>query len=197
MMNFPRVSRARGGQRGAAWLALGVCGGVLLPGCAAPNDREMIGRVGDDVRIGLLSPPTDRPETGLKPDGPSLTGLDRSAWEPVLVPEPVDGIYAWHTYARVYHFTDKTTRQRGGPVTALSALERSGPTQLPMVLETATSAPLAFVDLVLMPFKFFIAPPWEEVRSVPQTYWRMGPRVPVAGQTAPRSDAAAPAGVSP
>lgn len=54
--------------------------------------------------------PTGR-SIGLKPDGPSMTGLDRSGWEPLVVQELVDGVYAWHTYARVYHFTDKTTRR--------------------------------------------------------------------------------------
>jgi hypothetical protein len=176
---------------------LSVSGTVLLSACAAPNDREMIGRIDDGVRLSLLSPSDDRPETNLKPDEPSMSGLDRSHWDEVVIEEPVDGVYAWHRYARVYHFTDKTTRQRGGPVTALSALERSGPTQTKLVLETATSAPLALVDLALMPFKFFTAPPWEEVRSLPEPYWRTSAEVPVTGQTAPKSDAAAPAGVSP
>lgn len=198
MTNDLRMMPAQAPCRSLACLALlATAATSLLSGCVAPNDREMIGSIDDGVRIGLLSPGRDRPEASLRPDEPSISSLDRSHWEPVVVEEPVDGVYAWHRYARVHHFTDKTTRQRGGPVTALSALERSGPTQLHMAMETASAAPLALADLALMPFKWFTAPPWEEVRSLPEPYWRAGAEVPVTGQTAPKSDAASPAGVTP
>lgn len=168
---------------------------MLLGACAAPNDREMLGRIDGGTRIGLLAPSVDRPEKTLKPEGPSLTGLDRSDWAPVTVEQPVDGVYGWHRYARVYYFTDKTSRQRGGPVTALSALERSGPVQTKLVLEAAASGPLAFYDLVAMPFRAITAPPWEDVRTVPRSYWRSSLGTPVTGSS--EADSAAPAGSVP
>lgn len=165
-----------------------------LVGCAAPNDRTVIGRVDEGVKLSLITPEAARPVMGATPDTPSMVGVDRSGWEPVVIEAPVDGVYGWHRYARVWHFTEETSRQRGGPVTPLSALELSGDMGGTQVLEAAAAGPLALTDLALMPFKFFTAPPWEEVRSLPENYWRANPAMPVTGQTARRVDVAAPAG---
>lgn len=180
------------GMKVAVGVLLGAC---LVGGCAAPNDREMLGRVEGGTTLSLITPPAARPASGVTADEPSVTGLDRSGWETVVVAQPVDGVYAWHKYARIWHFTDETTRQRGGPVTPLSALEQSGDVGATLPLESAAAGPLAFTDLVLMPFKWFFAPPWQEVRALPESYWRADPQMAVTGQTAPKSDAADPAGV--
>lgn len=145
---------------------------LFTGGCIRKNDRGEIGRAGSGVRLAFLDDGRDRPEALRKPDAPSVQGLTRANWEAVRMEVPVDGTYAYRRYARLYHMTDQTSRQRGGPVTALSALERSGPTRLTQALEAGAAFPLAAYDVVAMPFRMITAPPWEVVRALPEQHWR-------------------------
>lgn len=155
---------------------------LILPGCWAPhNERITVGRHDSPQSVRLPEfNIADRPEKPIESDAASTTTLARGSWQPLTVYVPVDGAYAYPRYSRMHHWTRATSRQRGDPVTALSALELEGNTLPTRLAETAASGPLALYDGVLIVPRMFFLPPWQEVRSLPESYWRRGPGVAVS-----------------
>ncbi|CAG1004660.1 hypothetical protein PHYC_03161 [Phycisphaerales bacterium] len=156
---------------------------LLLAGCQAPhNERITLGRHGDPAQSVLLAEFNipERQERPIQPDAASTPTLSRGSWQPTTVVVPVDGTYAYPRYARMHRWTRATSRQRGDPVSSVSALELEGNTLPTRIGETSASGPLAIWDGVLMIPRFFFVAPWHEVRSLPESYWRTGTGVPTS-----------------
>lgn len=147
--------------------------GVMLTACASDDNRRLT--IGDDVTLRSL-PPTvpepildDRGEPVARPapadDQPSLAGLDRSNFEPIVFAVPIDGSRHQPEVTEPFRLTDETPRHRGEFPTATSALiepSSSGWTTAGEVL----IAPLwAFGDAALLPGKLVIDPVFETVGS--------------------------------
>jgi len=146
----------------------------MMPGCvAAGNDRVAQGGPGVEPR-NAASPVTlpvfttdERGESArsrlASRDAPTLTGLSRRNWPQTVVRVPIDGTYAFPVYARENPLTHKTARQRGSPVTVMSALEQSGTTVDEQYQEMVFSPFLATWDLIRMPYDMIAdVPPWQE-----------------------------------
>ncbi|MDX2131388.1 MAG: hypothetical protein SFY69_04985 [Planctomycetota bacterium] len=174
-------------------LALVVAGActLALGGCLADaNNRHTLGRLNDPANAVELEAFRDRagattPDAARAHDEPGPRTLDRSAWTPQEVLVPVDGTYGYPRYARPPRWTDDTARQRGDPVTVSTALELEGDTLDVRVAETAASPFLAAWDGVLLIPRFFYLPPWQEVRHLPRSYWRVPAARQATSVTAP------------
>lgn len=95
-----------------------------------------------------LSPDPGRAEH-IPEDGPSLTGLHRGDWEPVVIGVPSYGVTVFPTYTTQWRETNATHRQRNEYPNASSALEEFGDQTYEQQLE-AWAAPLVYFGDFLM-----------------------------------------------
>lgn len=147
----------------------------VLAGCLADgNERTVLGveEPGRGVRLESLGEAGARPEAPVAVDATGVSSLTRTAWGATTILVPVDGTFGHPTYARAYLWTDATGRQRGDPVTPLSALDLSGESGREQFWEVAASPWRAIHDVGMMPVRMFRTPPWHEVRHIPRSYWR-------------------------
>jgi hypothetical protein len=146
---------------------------ALLAGCAAGNDRALLGRASSgSVTLPFVADGRDRPEQPPRADVPSVTSLARANWRETTITAPVDGVYANPRYARAYRLTDQTNRQRAGAVTASNALESDGGTPWTQLAEGALAGPAAFYDALAMPFRMLGSNPDDIVRALPDDHAR-------------------------
>lgn len=148
---------------------------LVLGGCLADgNERIVIGvdEPGGGVRLESVGNASARPEAPVVPDTARRVTLNRADWRPTTVLVPVDGTYGHPTYAQHFGVTDETARQRGDPVTPLSALDGGGNTERTQLYEAAASPWRAVRDLIMMPVRMVRTQPWERVRHIPRSYWR-------------------------
>lgn len=163
---------------------------LTLAGCLADgNARNTLGPAEDPVALADISAAGARSEAPLASDQPSLQGLSRANWSERHVVTAPDGTEAFPTYATHLRWTADTSRQRGGPVSPMSALDLSGQTFWMQTAELAAAGPLALYDLLKMPYGVYQSPPWDEVRHTPHRYWRTTPGVATRVET-PASGAA-------
>ena len=156
-------------------LALG-CAAALLPACAESNTRN---RLGDDVTLQAFRPASQvlsSEDTQRADDPPSLTSLDRSAWEPSVYSLPVDGTQHRPTY-RVQFPNGPSTlkRQRGEYPTTSSALELDGGStwSRDRFFESILEPIHASLELARMPFAMAIYQPWRQAWSPMGSYERV------------------------
>lgn len=137
--------------------------GAGLSGCtSADNDRFRFG--GDDML------PAYRTLSETTPDPtPSVTGLDRSHWEPVTLTAPVHGTAHRPTYAPSAFDLDSMPRQRGEYPTVESALDLGERDHGADAWLAARTHGLALVDTVMLVPRMVIRPPtatdWSPARS--------------------------------
>ena len=142
---------------------------TVLSGCIASNERPDIGR---GIDLPSLSESAARPE-GKVNDGPSLTGLARYNWKPTVLESPVYGIATKPVYTSEVDFTDETHRQKDGQhPNASTALELYGDTFWSQRAEAAASPFVFAYDLVLMPYRMVMQPPWKDVSHTQLPYQR-------------------------
>jgi hypothetical protein len=187
-MTMTERSRKLGLSGAALTLAL------LLAGCTAQGNARLAQggpsggktRAAEPVTIPALSA-AERAESEWVDRGAKLTGLSRADWPRTDIHIPVDGLYAFPSYAREHHLTKETARQRGSPVNIMSAMEGSGDTVHQQAREALYSPALAVWDLVRSPYDWYAdAPPWQE-RWYPtdRPYHRSAAGVPVVVRNAP------------
>ena len=154
---------------------------VALAGCmSAGNDRAAVGGVSTGVVLADVGQVVDRSERPLASSGKSVEGLGRGNWAPVNLVVPVDGVACEPLLLHEVHWTRTTARQRGGPVTPMSALEQEGGTMWVQAEEAAAAPFLAIYDTVAVPVRVFEHVPWREERRLPRSYWRTLPGVAVS-----------------
>lgn len=167
--NVPVVSALRRrGLRGVALLALGAAAG--LGGCTGALNRAD-GLIGCDVPdlAGRMPGALPADETA------SLQGLDRSGWTKTVVRVERRQTEAQPFYTTERHYDHSTARERGEWPNPTSALEVSGDSGA-AALEGVAAPFNAAWDLVAMPVRMFITPPWSTVR-VPQQPPSLSPSV--------------------
>lgn len=159
----------------AGSLAL-ACAAALLPACAESNSRN---RLGDDVTLQAFRPASQvlsSEDTQRADDPPSLTSLDRSAWEPSVYSLPVDATQHRPTY-RVQFPNGPSTlkRQRGEYPTTSSALELDGGStwSRDRFFESILEPIHASLELARMPFAMAIYQPWRQAWSPMGSYERV------------------------
>jgi hypothetical protein len=148
---------------------------VVLAGCLADgNERTVLGveEPGRGVRLESVGDAGARPEAPVALDATAVPSLNRSAWQATTILVPVDGTFGHPTYAKPFLWTDATARQRGDPVTPLTALDLDGDTGRTQVWETLASPWRAIHDIGMMPIRMVHTRPWDEVRHIPRSYWR-------------------------
>jgi len=148
---------------------------VIMGGCLADgNERTVLGveEPGRGVRLESVADAGRRPEAPVTAATTGVSTLSRTAWEPTTTLVPIDGTFGHPTYARAYTWTDATGRQRGDPVTPLSALDLTGDTGNTQFWEAAASPWRAIQDIAMMPVRMWKTHPWDEVRHIPRSYWR-------------------------
>lgn len=161
------VQRQRSFARSTVFVGL-ICL-TVLSGCIASNERPDIGR---GVNLPSLSESAARPEGKIN-DGPSLTGLARNNWKPTVLESPVYGIATKPVYTSQVDFTDETHRQKEGQhPNASTALELYGDTFWSQRAEAAASPFVFAYDLVLMPYRMVMQPPWKDVNHSQLPYER-------------------------
>lgn len=144
-----------------------------LCGCLSNGNERVSLSAGDQaVTIPDVGGLAQRPEALPGAGGTSLDGLSRAHWETTRILVPVDGTVALPTYATPVHWTRSTSRQRGGPVTPATALDLSGNSGWKQVWEAGASPFLGGYDLLMAPYRMYVTPPTEQVRSMPESYWR-------------------------
>ncbi|MCC6230464.1 MAG: hypothetical protein IT432_14720 [Phycisphaerales bacterium] len=159
----------------AAGSHLLACVGVGLPGCAESNSRN---RIGDDVTLQAFQPASQvlsSEDTQRADDPPSLTSLDRSAWEPTVYALPVDATHHRPTYRFLAPIGPRQLRrQRGEYPTTMSALELDGGStwSRDRFFESILEPVHASLELVRMPFAMAIYQPWRRAWSPMGTYDR-------------------------
>lgn len=158
---------------------LGCVGPVwALAGCLADgNARNTLGPTERSVAMADVSEAGSRSEAPLASDPPSLGGLNRANWAEKRIEAGHDGTGAFATYATHLRWTDATSRQRGGPVSPMSALDLGGETFWMQAAELGAAGPLALYDLLKAPYGMYQTLPWDEVRHTPHRYWRTTPGV--------------------
>lgn len=165
------------------------CLGLALPlaGCLADgNARNTLGPAAAPVAIADISAAGSRSETPLASDAPSLQGLSRANWTEKQIVAASDGTEAFPTYVTHLRWTDATSRQRGGPVSPMSALDLSGETFWMQAAELGAAGPFALYDMLKAPYGMYQTPPWNEVRHTPHRYWRTMPGVATRVETPAR-----------
>lgn len=168
-------TESRRAQLAAGSLALAGLA-VVLPACAESNSRN---RLGDDVTLQAFRPASQvlsSEDTQRADDPPSLTSLDRSAWEPVAYSLPVDATHHRPTYRFLAPIGPRQLRrQRGEYPTTMSALELDGGSTwsrdrfFESILEPIHSS----LELVRMPFAMAIYQPWRMTWSPMGSYDRV------------------------
>jgi hypothetical protein len=169
-------------------LALIAIAAAPLAACSEGNDRMHTGSPELDGGAVYLDSfqPTSRSEALSKPDAPSLTGVNRNNWTPMVVLSPMDGIAATRTYSVNHIWTDSTPRQLGRAPTAVSAIDISGDTGLTQFWEVAASAPLAAIGALMIIPRMITHSPTREVRYFPEDYWRASPHIARKATPAPK-----------
>lgn len=169
-------------------MVLGCVGfGLALGGCLADgNARNTLGPADGPVAIADISAAGARSEAPLASDAPSLAGLSRANWTEKQVTAGWDGTRAFPLYVTHLRWTDATSRQRGGPVSPMSALDLSGETFWMQAAELGAAGPLALYDMLKAPYGMYQSPPWDEVRHTPHRYWRTTPGVATRVETPAR-----------
>lgn len=168
------------------------CLGLVLPltGCLADgNARNTLGPAAGPVALADVSAAGSRSEAPLASDAPSLQGLSRANWTEKHVMAAPDGTDAFPTYVTHLRWTNATSRQRGGPVSPMSALDLSGETFWMQAAEVGAAGPLALYDLLKTPYGMYQSPPWVEVTHTPHRYWRTMPGVATRVETPARGAA--------
>lgn len=130
---------------GAAALAVG--------GCAhEQNDRLRLGRC-EKLPVFRVEPHE------LPPAGPSVTGLDRSDWEPVVFVVPVNGVAHSPQYRPPVFDLDTLGRQRGDFPTVLEALDKGEPDAGEDIWLAARAHGWAVLDALALVPRLVIRPP--------------------------------------
>lgn len=140
-------------------------GAAALTGCtSSENDRF---RFGEDGMI----PAFQSEAIGYPDDGQprSVTGLDRSGWEPMVFAVPVHGTAHQPTYAPSMFDLDTLPRQRGEYPTAETCLDLGEPDCGTQVWFAARTHGVAVIDTVLLLPRLVMRPPtatdWSPSRS--------------------------------
>jgi hypothetical protein len=137
-------------------------------GCVhTENDNiALAGRVG---LPGLVGQPAAAPAW---PEGPSLTGIDRSNWGRTSIEVPVNGIGHGPLYSHTLYRAHVTRRQRGEyptPESSLDLVEGSTARQR----GEAIAAPFTSIgQIILMTPRMFFQPPWSDDYSPKERYER-------------------------
>lgn len=149
---------------------------TLIPACAESNSRN---RLGDSVTIQAFQPASrvlSSEDTQRADDPPSLTSLDRSAWEPTVYSIPVDATHHRPNYRTNFQSgPNKLKRQRAEYPTTASALELdagstwSGDRFFESILEPIHAS----LELVAMPVAMAIHQPWRMAWSPTGSYERV------------------------
>jgi hypothetical protein len=127
--------------------------GLALTGCThAENDRFRFGE------SGLLPAFDARPDTIADPT-PTVTGHDRSGWEPMVFVVPVHGTAHQPTYAPGTFDLATLPRQRGEYPTAETCLDLSEPDGGAEAWLAARTHGMALVDTVMLVPRAIMRPP--------------------------------------
>lgn len=157
---------------GTLWLASFA---ALLPACAHSNSRN---RLADDISLQAFQPARQvlsSQDTQRADDPPSLTSLDRSAWEPVTLAIPVDATHHRPTYRFLAPIGPRQLRrQRGEYPTAASALDLDGgPASSRQRFYESILEPIhASLELARLPLAMAIHQPWRRAWSPMGSYDR-------------------------
>ncbi|MCC7387668.1 MAG: hypothetical protein IT431_02765 [Phycisphaerales bacterium] len=136
---------------GRLWM-LGAAG-LTLAGCThEANDALRLGEC-------AVLPAFQNNPHQLPPAGPSVTGLDRSNWEPMVYVIPVSGVAHSPQYAPPVFDRDILARQRGDFPTALTALELGEPDAGEELLLAARAHGWALLDMLMLVPRLAIRPP--------------------------------------
>jgi hypothetical protein len=117
---------------------------LALSACTRQDNDRL--RLGDSAALSTFLVHTET----LPPAGPSVTGLDRSNWEPNYLFVPVHGTANQPTYARSAFDLATLPRQRGEFPDAESSLDLVEPDASDAILFAFRTHGLAFVDAVLL-----------------------------------------------
>jgi hypothetical protein len=131
---------------------------------------------GGAVYLDAFQPET-RSEALTKPDAPSLTGINRNNWAPMVMLSPMDSIAATRTYSVNHVWTDSTPRQMGRMPTAVSSIDIAGDSADTQFWEVVASGPLAAIGAVMIIPRMITHSPTREVRYFPEDFWRASPQV--------------------
>ncbi len=136
---------------------------ALLTGCtSAENDRF---RFGDGAPLPVFQPAADT----LTDPTPTVTSLDRSGWEPILLDVPVHGTAHQPTYAPSAFTSDALARYRGEYPTAETCLELAETDASEDIRFAAATHGMAIVDTALLIPRIIIRPPtatdWSPARN--------------------------------
>ena len=119
---------------------------AALSGCTSPeNDRF---RFGEDGMIPAFQ--SDAAALPTDDQIPSVTGLDRSNWEPVVFVVPVQGTAHQPTYAPGVFDLDSLPRQRGDYPTVETSLDLGEPDSGTEFWFAARTHGMAVVDTVML-----------------------------------------------
>ena len=127
--------------------------GLTLAGCTHEANDAL--RLGESAVLPVFQ---NNPHQ-LPPAGPSVTGLDRSNWEPMVYVIPVSGVAHSPQYAPPVYDRDILARQRGDFPTALTALELGEPDAGEELLLAARAHGWAFLDMLMLVPRLAIRPP--------------------------------------
>lgn len=156
-------------------------------GCVSDKNENLALR--NTVLMESLGPP--HPGIALTSEAPSVTQIDRSAWEATPIAVPVDGTAAFPTYVRVRSRVKETRRQRGLYPTDESCLDLLAGTEDEQQWEAVTQPFYAAGNaLLIVPRMIFYRQPWESVESPREFYERNWIRP--GAETGPAVTATAP-----
>jgi len=138
------------------------------------NDRMTIGQTirlegfapGPPVVTGSTPPPVEQVQA------PSLVGIDRGNWKPILFVVPVDGAAHKPTYAKRVVVTDLTRRQQRKYPTALTALDLNNGSEREQQVEAFYNQGMAVVDLAMLLPRMVWQRPWALRMSPDESYER-------------------------
>lgn len=170
------------------------CSSVALGIFAGCGDLNHSSRLGNTV--GLESLGDGSPWIGPAPapgesDGPSVTALDRSAWQERTFVVPSDGARHHPTYSSGLQprYARDLARQRGEYPTAETVLDTWSPeTRGAMIAEAAAASFWAALDIVSAPCRMVHAAPW----SITVTPRSGPPRAPTSPGSMPGASEAKP-----
>lgn len=131
----------------------------------------------DQLRLGACEvlPVFQTEPHQLPPAGPSVTGLDRSNWEPMVYVVPVNGVAHQPQYAPPVFDLGTLARQRGDFPTALDALDKGEPDVREEIWLAMRTHGWAFLDgLALVP-RLVYRPPTATNWSPRESYGRASP----------------------
>lgn len=127
---------------------------AALSGCTSPENNRF--RFGEDGMIPAFD--TDAAAPPADDQIPSVTGLDRADWEPVLFVVPVHGTAHRPIYAPAAFDLDALPRQRGEYPTAETSLDLGEPDCGTEAWFAARTHGMAVVDTVMLLPRFIMRP---------------------------------------